>query len=59
MGVADTEITAAQSNQLAAEVDGDAKYARRQNSLQRTMKRWFPAMGQAAGPANGLPVTTK
>lgn len=54
MGVADTEITPAMSSQLDADADEKGKYARRQGSLQRTMKRVFPGLFQGS-----LPVTTK
>lgn len=54
MGVADAEISPAMHGQLDADADGAQKYAKRQGSLQRTMKRVFPSLFQG-----GLPVTTK
>ncbi|KAL4858541.1 hypothetical protein ACK3TF_001501 [Chlorella vulgaris] len=55
MGVADTEITTAQSGRLDPDADS-AKYVRRQTSMQRTLKRAFPSLFQGNG---ALPVTTK
>jgi hypothetical protein len=55
VGVADTEITPAMSNQLDKDADMDAKYARRQTSLRRTLQRVFPALFQQPS----LPVSTK
>lgn len=54
VGVADAEITPAMNSQLDADTDHAQKYAKRQGSLQRTMKRVFPSLFQ-----NSLPVTTK
>jgi hypothetical protein len=53
--VADTEISAAQGSRPDPDADA-AKYARRQGSLQRTLKRAFPGLFQGNG---SLPVTTK
>lgn len=55
LGVADTEITAAQSGQPDPDADS-SKYVRRQTSVQRTLKRAFPSLFQGGG---GLPLTTK
>jgi hypothetical protein len=54
VGVADTEITPAMSNQLDVETDSNAKYAKRQTDFQRTLKRVFPNLFQQQ-----LPMTTK
>ncbi|GAB4819805.1 hypothetical protein N2152v2_006851 [Parachlorella kessleri] len=55
VGVADTEITAAMSNQLDKDSDMDAKYARRQTTLRRTLQRVFPALFSQPS----LPLTSK
>lgn len=54
LGVADAEISAAMNSRLAADADQSQKYAKRQGSLQRTMKRVFPSLFQGS-----LPVTNK
>lgn len=54
VGIADTEISPAMSTHLDRESDADAKYAKRQTSLRRTLQRVFPSLFQQT-----LPVTTK
>lgn len=55
VGVADTEISAEQSGWLEEDADSDAKYAKRQTSLQRTIKRVFPSLFAS----QSLPVTSR
>jgi hypothetical protein len=52
VGVADAEITPDQYLQLEADTDGNAKYVKRQSSMQRAAKRVFPSFFSA-----GLPLT--
>lgn len=55
VGISDTEITAALSGQLDADADDDTKYAKRQGSIQRTMKRVFPGLFRQTS----LPITNR
>ncbi|KAL4447351.1 hypothetical protein ABPG77_007384 [Micractinium sp. CCAP 211/92] len=54
VGVADAEISPAMNGRFDVDSDASQKYAKRQGSLQRTMKRVFPSLFQGS-----LPVTTK